>query len=223
MIFAASSKNPAKMIPPWILHFGAAGVFGVALFDASPIPLPIPGSTDVLVLLLGASGNPWILAATAVAGTVLGGYLTWLTGKKGGEALFHRYMKKRHRWRDRITRWMKNHAFRTVFISGLLPPPFPLLPFMIAAGAFGVSRRDLFLGLTLSRTLRYGAEAALTILYGHLILHLWNNYLSDYAQPILYTFIAIVVASAIFGVWKFRRDMRHDRESGKEPSKASAA
>ncbi|HEX3662662.1 MAG TPA: VTT domain-containing protein [Acidobacteriaceae bacterium] len=212
------------MIPHWILHFGAAGVFGVALFDASPIPLPIPGSTDLLILLLGSSGRAWLLALCAVVGTVIGGYLTWLTGKKGGEALFHHYMKKRQRWRDRITRWMRGHGIRTVVVATLLPPPFPLLPFLLAAGALGVTRRQLILALTIGRSIRYGTEAALTVLYGHFFLHLWNHYLSSYASPILYSFIGVMIISAIFGIWKFRRDMRqhHDaQQPQKEDSQAA--
>lgn len=210
------------MIPPWVLHFGAFGVFGVAFFDASPIPLPIPGSTDVLILLLGANGHAWLLALCAVVGTVAGGYLTWATGKKGGEAFFHRYMKKRHRWRDRISRWMKGHGIRTVLIACLLPPPFPLLPFLLAAGALGVTRRQLILALTVGRSIRYGTEAALAVLYGHFFLHLWNQYLSGYSTPILYTFIGIVAFSAIFGIWKFRRDMRHHDESQKKADPRAA-
>ncbi|HEY1808186.1 MAG TPA: VTT domain-containing protein [Acidobacteriaceae bacterium] len=211
------------MIPHWILHFGAAGVFGVALFDASPIPLPIPGSTDVLILLLGSSGHAWFLALSAVIGTVIGGYLTWLTGKKGGEALFHHYMKKRQRWRDRIKHWMRGHGIRTVVVATLLPPPFPLLPFLLAAGTLGVTRRQLILALTIGRSIRYGTEAALTVLYGHFFLHVWNQYLSSYASPILYSFIGVMAASAIFGIWKFRRDMHQHHESeGKQPDTRAA-
>lgn len=224
MYFAASpsgTKNPAKMIPGWILHFGAAGVFGVAFVDASPLPLPIPGSTDILILLLGSKGHAWLLALCAVVGTVGGGYVTWATGKKGGEAFFHHYMKRRHRWRDRISRWMKGHGIRTVLIACLLPPPFPLLPFLLAAGALGVTRRQLIIALTIGRSLRYGTEAALAVLYGHFFLHLWNQYLSGYSSPILYSFIGLVAASAIFGFWKFRRELRHhhDQESRKDKSR----
>lgn len=204
------------MIPGWVLHFGAAGVFGVAFVDASPLPLPIPGSTDLLILLLGSGGQAWLLALCAVIGTVAGGYLTWATGKKGGEAFFHHYMKKRHRWRDRISRWMKGHGIRTVLIACLLPPPFPLLPFLLAAGALGVTRRQLIIALTIGRSIRYGTEAALAMLYGHFFLHVWNQYLSGYSTPILYAFIGLVAASALFGLWKFRRDLRHHHESQKE-------
>ncbi|MGB6868941.1 MAG: hypothetical protein WBD93_04965, partial [Acidobacteriaceae bacterium] len=82
MIFAAKGK-PHRLISPWLLHFGVFGVFGVALVDSSPIPLPVPGSTDILILILGAHGEmPWLLALAGVLGSVIGGYLTWKTGQK---------------------------------------------------------------------------------------------------------------------------------------------
>lgn len=207
MYFAANTTPAHKrLIPAWILHFGAAGVFGVALVDASPVPLPIPGSTDVLILILGAHGEwPWLLALAGVLGSMVGGYLTWATGKKGGEAMLHHHFKKQKRWRDRINRWIKGHGIRTVVIATLLPPPIPLLPFLLAAGALGVTRRQLLLALALGRSIRYGAEAALAVLYGHWILHLWGHYLAGWSNVILYCFLGLVGASVLFGIWQYRR------------------
>jgi len=201
-----------RLIPAWILHFGAFGVFAVSFVDASPIPLPIPGSTDVLILILGAHGEwPWLLALAGVAGSVLGGYTTWVTGKKGGEAMLNRTMKKRQRWRERIARWMKGHGIRTVVIATLLPPPIPLLPFLLAAGALGVTRRQLILALAIGRSIRYGAEAALSVVYGHQILRLWSRYLAGWSNIIIYCFIGIVVASVAFGIWQYRRSQHEHR------------
>lgn len=207
MYFQAKASSAHKrLIPGWILHLGAFGVFGVALVDASPIPLPIPGSTDVLILILGAHGEwPWLLALAGVTGSMIGGYITWATGKKGGEAMLHHHFKKQQRWRDRISRWMKGHGIRTVVIATLLPPPIPLLPFLLAAGALGVTRRQLLLALALGRSIRYGAEAALALLYGHLILRLWSHYLAGWSDVILYSFLGLMGASIVFGIWQYRR------------------
>ena len=209
----AAARSAHHLIPGWILHFGVAGVFGVSLMDGSPIPLPIPGSTDILILILGANGEwPWLLALAGVAGSVIGGYLTWATGKKGGEAMLEGHMKKR--LRERITRWIRGHGIRTVMIAALLPPPIPLLPFLLAAGALGVTRRQLIIALGLARSLRYGAEAALAAIYGHQILRFWHRYLAGWSDTILYLFIGLMVAAAIFGVWKYKHDQKKDRQPG---------
>ena len=35
-------------MPHWLIHLGVVGVFAVAVIDSSVIPLPVPGSTDLL-------------------------------------------------------------------------------------------------------------------------------------------------------------------------------
>src|SRR4051794_40189389 len=64
----AAAKHAAigqrhSLIPHWLTQLGGLGLFAVAVLDSSPIPLPIPGSTDLLLLLLVSHhGNPFLLA-----------------------------------------------------------------------------------------------------------------------------------------------------------------
>jgi hypothetical protein len=75
-----------SLMPHWLTHLGFLGLFSVAVVDSSVIPLPLPGSTDLLLLWLVAhSGDPWLLAPCAIAGSLLGGYTTWQIGRRGGE------------------------------------------------------------------------------------------------------------------------------------------
>jgi membrane protein YqaA with SNARE-associated domain len=202
---AAARSNHHRLIPAWVLHFGVAGVFAIALIDASPIPLPIPGSTDILILILGSRGEwPWLLALAGVSGSLIGGFATWETGKRGGEAMLDRYVSQRYR--SRIKGWIKGHGLRSVALAALLPPPIPLLPFLLGAGALGVTRRQLFIALAVARSLRYGAEAALATIYGRQILRLANHYLAGWSNVILYTFLGLVAAGVLFGFWKYRHD-----------------
>lgn len=223
MYFAKTTGHSAHhRLLSWVIHFGAAGVFLVALIDSSPIPLPIPGSTDVLILILGARGEwPWLLALSGVAGSLIGGYLTWKAGKKGGEAMLDRYVNQRYR--SRIKGWIKGHGLRSVALAALLPPPIPLLPFLLGAGAFGVTRRQLFIALAVARSLRYGAEAALATIYGHQILHWANRYLAGWSNVILYTFTGLVAAGILFGIWKYRREQHKSSGSRGKQHRSRAA
>jgi membrane protein YqaA with SNARE-associated domain len=221
---AVSSHANRKLVPGWIIHLGALGVFGSALVDSCPIPTPLPAVPDILIVILGAHGEmPWLLALSGVAGSLIGGYLTWEAGKTGGEAMFHHYMKKRQRWRDRITRWVKGHGMRTIAIAGLLPPPLPTMPILIAAGALGTTRRQYLVAFGVSRCIRYGLEAAFAILYGHQILRLSREYLAGWSAPILYIFIGLSVAAVLFGVWKFRHDAHRRQNSSQEQAGDKAA
>lgn len=215
---AAHHAHRQRLIPAWVLHFGIAGVFAVALLDASPIPLPVPGSTDILILILGAHGeSPWLLASAAIAGGLVGAYLTWVAGKKGGEAMLERYVPAR--FRSSIARWVRNHGMLTLTVAALLPPPIPLMPFLLAAGTLGVTRRQFFIALGTARTIRYGGEALLAAVYGRVILRWFNRYLAGWSSVILYTFLGLLVAAVIFGIWKYR----HDRNRSAAPRDAASA
>src|ERR1700691_3732085 len=109
----------------WLMGFGTLGLFVVSTIDSSIIPLPLPGSTDLLLILLVAHGANSVFAAiAALAGSILGGYLTWGAGAKGGEAALHRYLPKR--FARRLTGWVEKNGTLAVITSALLS--LPLLP-----------------------------------------------------------------------------------------------
>jgi membrane protein YqaA with SNARE-associated domain len=215
----ARSPAPHKhLIPLWLVHLGALGVFGVSLIDSSIIPLPIPGSTDLLILLLVANqANPWLLAIAAISGSMLGGYLTWSAGKKGGEAMLQRYVPRRYL--KPITRWVKRNGVMTVCIASMLPPPIPLLPFLLSAGALGLSRRSFLISFFIARGARYGLDAWLGAVYGRKVIRAWAQYLSGWSDVIIWSFLGLLVAAAIFGFWKYKHDKR--RFASNEPAQAA--
>ncbi len=203
-------------MPHWLTHLGAMGLFFVAIVDSSPIPLPIPGSTDLLLLWLVAhGGDPWLLAALAIAGSLIGGYTTWGLGRRGGEAAMHRYVPAR--LLRRITGWVERHSVLAVFLPAVLPPPIPLLPFAIAAGALGVSRRRFLAVYGAARTLRYSLIAWLGVIYGRHAIRLWSATLQKWSTPLLCVFVGLLVTGTCFGIWK----LRHlPRGSNSSPAKA---
>lgn len=210
----------AQILPHWALHFGIAGVFGIAVLDASPLPFPIPGGPDAIILILGANGQrPWLLGLASIVGSLLGGYLTWKTGKKGGEAMLEHYVNRR--LRSRITRWTRSHGIRTVAIATMLPPPMPLMPFLLTAGALGVTRRQLLIAIGIGRTVRYGLEVALVMLYGKRILHFIQHYLAGYVDPILYGCLGLLGVGIGLGLWQFRRARRRHKASSQKDSDAA--
>jgi membrane protein YqaA with SNARE-associated domain len=185
------------------MHLGALGLFSVAVVDSSVIPLPLPGSTDLLLLLLVAhSGNPWLLAPCAIAGSVLGGYTTWHIGRRGGEAALRSYVPAR--LLGRIVRWVERHRILAVFLPALLPPPIPLLPFALASGALGVSRRRFLVVFGAARTLRYSFIAWLGVAYGRSLVRLWSVSLQKWSAPLLWAFVSLLLACICIGIWKVR-------------------
>lgn len=201
-----------RLMPPWLLHFGLAGIFVVAAIDASIIPLPIPGTSDLLILLLSAHReNPFLVALAGITGSLLGGVFTWGAGKKGGEAMLKHYASER--LVKRIKNWVTRKGMLTVGVACLLPPPVPLMPFLLAAGALGVSRNRYMIALGAARTVRYGLLAWLGATYGRVVIRLWARYLAGWSDVILWIFVALVIAAVCFGIWKYRHD-RHSRGKG---------
>jgi membrane protein YqaA with SNARE-associated domain len=196
----------------WLMGFGTMGLFVVSVIDSSIIPLPVPGSTDLLLILLVVHrANPVLAAVAATTGSILGGYLTWASGAKGGEAALHRYLPKR--FSRRLSAWVEKSGTVAVTASALLPPPFPLMPVLLAAGALGVSRRRFLVAFSLTRAFRYALVAWLAVTYGRAVVRVFRQYLAGWSTIIMWIYLGLVVAGILYGLWKFRHERRRSAES----------
>ncbi len=201
---AVPGMKHASAPPGWLIHFGVLGIFLVAAVDSSIVPLVVPGSTDLLLLWLVAhGGDPWLLAAGAVAGSLLGGYSTWHIGRRGGEAALRRHVPRRHL--GRITRWIERHPVLAVFLPAVLPPPIPLAPFVLAAGALGVARNRFLAVFGAARSLRYSFIGWLAVFYGRKIVRIWSGSIEKWTVPLLGSFAVLLAAGVCFGIWKLHR------------------
>lgn len=204
----AAHATHSSHIPHWLIRLGMPGLFVVSTLDAAIIPLPLPGSTDVLLLLLAAQSDshPVVLATIASIASVLGGFTTWRAGQKGGEAMLQHFAPKR--MVEPVSRWMRGHGAAAIATSAMLPPPVPLMPLILGAGAFGASRRQFLLAFAAARTLRYALVAWIGATYGRHVLRVWNRYLASWSGVILWTFFGLLTAAIVWGVWQYRRQMR---------------
>ena len=206
-----ASDPHTALAPHWLTHLGALGLFSVSVIDSSIIPLPLPGSTDLLLLWLVAhGGDPWLLDICAISGSILGGYTTWYFGRREGEAALRSYVPAR--LLGRVVRWVERHPILAVFLPAMLPPPIPLLPFALASGALGVSRKRFLVVFGAARSLRYSFIAWLGVTYGRRIVRLWSGSLEKWSSPLLCIFVVLLAAGACYGIWKIRRLRRSDSE-----------
>jgi membrane protein YqaA with SNARE-associated domain len=204
------------MISGWTLvqRSGAFGLILLGIVDASFIPTP--GSMDALTIVLAAAHPSWwpYYALMATAGAVIGAWLMFRIGRKGGkEGLEKRFGKeKMQRVYDRV----EKYGFATVFISAILPPPIPTVPFVLAAGALKYSRSKFVGAFTLGRVLRYGVEAYAASIYGKQIV----GFLTRYQRPLLWIFIVLTIGGVIAGLILWQKQRRNS--ASREPSKLAA-
>jgi membrane protein YqaA with SNARE-associated domain len=195
----------------WLRHLGGPGLLLLGLADNSIIPLP--GSMDVLTIWFAVHQHKlwWYFALMATAGAMLGGYITYRIARKGGKkALQSRLGPKRTKsFTSRFEHW----GFWGVFVPALLPPPFPFVPFLLAAGALQYSRKKFIVALALGRGLRYTILAYLGVIYGRQFLRFFNRY----TKPTFYALLAISVIAGIIALVSYYRYRNQDDRSSDVP------
>src|SRR5436190_23203423 len=156
------------LIWPWLIRLGGPGLVLIGLADNSVIPLT--GSMDVLTLWLAAGHRTlWpYYAVMATIGAVIGGYLTYALGRKGGKEAIQKKLRKDKA--EKLFRRFQRWGFGTIVVASLLPPPFPLVPVLLAAGALQYSRKKFVGALALGRSIRYSLVAGLGSLYAQSIM-----------------------------------------------------
>jgi membrane protein YqaA with SNARE-associated domain len=204
------------MLPPlqliaaiavWRTLHRLGGIGQVLLGIADNSVVPLTGSTDVLTIWLAARRpDLWpYYALMATVGAVAGGFITYSLARKGGkEALEHKMSKQRAaKVCQRFERW----GFSGVAIPAILPPPFPIVPFLLAAGALQYSRRKFLGALTLGRAVRYTIIAGLGALYGNSI----TAFFSQYYKAALGILIGLSVIGAAVALYQY---LHYQKEKG---------
>lgn len=189
-----------------LFSFGLFGLFLVSIVDSSFVPLPIPGVTDIMILLLAARNNWLFPVLVATAGSAIGGYFSYQVGQSGGMAFLEKRVPARIF--KLISDWMENHAVLSVALPAILPPPMPLSPFVLAAGALKMSRRKFLTTFILSRALRHAFVAWLGVHYGRHVLHLWSRFSAKWATTILIVVWVAIAISCAIAFWKIYKTSR---------------
>ena len=201
----------ATSVWTWLRHLGGVGLILLGIADSSVVPLP--GSMDVLTIYLAAKHHQlwWYYALMATVGAVVGGYITYSLARKGGKEAFEHKMssKKAAKVFERFERW----GFGAVAVPALLPPPFPIVPFLLAAGAMQYSRKKFIAALALGRAVRFTIVAGLGAIYGRHIV----RFFSRYYKPGLFVLIGLAVIGGVLALIQYYRyKNRTAQESGRQ-------
>ena len=193
----------------FFFHLGLVGLFIISSVDSSFIPLPIPGITDIMIVVYAANhASVILLVLIATAGSAAGGLFSHAVGQAGGMKFLEKNVPPRVL--KRVTAWMEEHSIIAIALPAILPPPMPLSPFVLAAGALHMSRKKFMTAFTISRFARHCIAAWLGVHYGRAVVHLWSQFSAEWGTRILialWTFIAIFTAIAIWRLIKTSREL----------------
>jgi membrane protein YqaA with SNARE-associated domain len=196
-IFAFAAPTVARSVRRWIFHLGGLGFIPLGLLDSSVIPLP--GSMDVLTIILSARTQElWFYyALMATVGSVIGGYATYRLARKGGKETLERKFPARKL--EMVYKIFGRWGFGAIAIAAVLPPPAPMVPFLFAAGAMQYSVKKFLVALTLGRVVRYSLLAFLGARYGRPVL----TVISQYGHPVLIAVIGLIAAAMAALIFHF--------------------
>jgi membrane protein DedA with SNARE-associated domain len=164
---------------------------------------------DLFVILLTARNRGFWLyyALMAVAGAMIGGFFTYRLARKGGKEGLEKKVGKRRA--EKVYKRFEKSGFSTVLIGSVLPPPFPMVPVLMAAGVLQYPAKKFLSALGLGRAIRFIALAYLGRLYGTAIV----GWLSRYYKPFLYALIAAAVVGGAAALIYFKW-YRHREQAG---------
>jgi membrane protein YqaA with SNARE-associated domain len=177
-----------------LLHWGAYGLFGLAILDSTP--LPTFGGPDILTAILSARHHdPWYAyAAAATAGSLIGAFLTFRLARRAGLAYLHKHF---HGGRiASVSRLLDRWGTVALAITAGVPFPLPTTIFFAVAGASNYDLRKYLLVVGVCRALRYSLEAVLAEHYGRHFIHIVRHPAESWGWLLL---LAALIAAGIAG------------------------
>jgi membrane protein YqaA with SNARE-associated domain len=207
-LLAAAPRRHSSKFFQFLASFGVFGIFLVSIVDSSFVPLPVPGVTDIMLVVFAAQKSNWILLVfLATAGSAIGGYLSYEVGHAGGMQFLEKHVPARIF--KNIREWMEKHAFLAIALPAVLPPPMPLSHFVLAAGALKMSRKKFLTIFTLSRGARHALAVWLGIYYGRHVLHLWSRFSAKWATTFLVVIWTAITISCAIAFWKLYKTSKN--------------
>ena len=183
------------------LFLSPMGVLVLAMLDSTMVFF-LPGAIDTAVIVMSARHSDmfWVYPLLAMTGSVAGAMITFELGHKMGEAGLKRWIPERKL--KTVRNKIDHHGVIALGMTAVLPPPFPLTPFVLTSGALGLDKKKFFLTLASMRFLRFGTESVLAVIYGRRIL-VWMR--SDVFEDVISGLIVLALVGSAITIVKMAR------------------
>lgn len=158
----------------------------------------MPLGTDALVILLASTlgGVFWIVPPIVTVASLIGAALTYWVGRSAGDVGLSRLVAPHHL--ERMKASVQKAGAGRLAAAAVLPPPFPLTPFLLTCGALDLDRGRFFLVFGIARLIRFSAVALLTRQYGYRVRQILDSLqLQTGVTLIVLMAVTLMIASAV--------------------------
>jgi membrane protein YqaA with SNARE-associated domain len=182
----------------WLLALlkplGAFGVLIVAIIDSSTLPMPLDAM--VVEYVVRDHAKFLIYCFVAALGAAIGSLLPYYLGRAGGELfLLKRINRARYeQLRDRF----EKQEFLAIMIPALMPPPFPVKIFELAAGVFEMKPLWFFSALLLGKFVRFVVVSLIIMVYGPAIFHTMIRTLHHHQDLMIVTVAVLILLLLVY-------------------------
>jgi membrane protein YqaA with SNARE-associated domain len=158
----------------------------------------VPFGVDALVIYLASTHGEalWIFLLIVTMASLAGNALTYWMGRCAGDAGLPRLLTPRQLERMRAS--VRKAGAGRLAAAAVLPPPFPLTPFVLTCGALDVDPRRFFLMFGVMRLIRFATIALLARHYGDPVRQILETQeLHTGVAVIICVAFAVVIGTAV--------------------------
>lgn len=190
----------------WLFSFflSTPGIIVLAALDASVL-FSLPFALDAALVIMVARNREMALLypLLVIPASLAGSAFTFWIGHKAGEEGLKRLVPRSRL--ERIEKRIRASGAFALASSGLIPPPFPFTPFVLASGALEVDRKVFFVTLAVARVIRFGLETVLAVRYGHALVR-WLE--SDTVTTVAGVMFALVLVGVGVSAYRLLRSSK---------------
>jgi membrane protein DedA with SNARE-associated domain len=188
--------------------YGGLAVLLLAIGDSSFISVPEGNDLLIVILSTGKSwGNMVYFVSMTVVGSVIGCFLLYSVGRKGGRGI----LKKKFSIKkiERVESIYNKYGIMAVLIPSILPPPLPFKIFVLSAGVFGLPPSRFLSAVAIGRSIRYSMWGILAVIYGNSVKLFLQSNLNLIGTVTAIAVILIIISAVVLYRLKKNRQRRN--------------
>lgn len=162
-----------------------------------------------IVMLKRHSEIVWLFPFFATASSVIAAAMVFWIGRKIGETGLAHWISPAVMERARSE--VRHKGAFALTLPALMPPPFPLMPFVLACGALSVGTTRFFITFASLRMARFSILTALVWFYGRQILAVFHT---AAFKAVIAALLVLFVVGTSMAIYRLVTKMHRYRSTG---------